>query len=166
MQFTPPDRRRAANSSAEYDGSAFESGAGPLQVSYANYAGPFSSYIEPALKEIGIAFTPSGLNSGSLFGAQYCSSTIRPETQQRDSSQTSFLDSASGCSNLKVYAVTRAKKILFNSNRRAAGVRVVSPLGTQYTISARKEVVVSAGAFQSPQLLMVRKVVSSISAVH
>lgn len=47
-----------------------------------------------------------------------------------------------------------AKKILFDSNKNATGVLLESAL-IPYIISARKEVILSAGAFQSPQLLMV-----------
>ena len=56
--------------------------------------------------------------------------------------------------NLKVYTETLARKIVFDSNKKAVGVEVQS-LGLPYTIHASKEVIVSAGAFQSPQLLMV-----------
>lgn len=154
VSFTPPKSTRGANASAEYNAAAF-GGSGPLQVSYANYAGPFSSYIEPALNEIGVADTQD-FNSGSLLGAQYCTSTIRPVDQSRDSSQTSFLNSAKGRSNLKVYDLTTAQKIIFDANRKATGVQVTSDFGfTQYSINARKEVIVSSGAFRSPQLLMV-----------
>lgn len=61
--------------------------------------------------------------------------------------------------NLKVFEVTKAKKILFDDNRKAVGVEITGSLGSvvslPYTTSARKEVVLSAGAFQSPQLLIV-----------
>ncbi|PBP17670.1 GMC oxidoreductase [Diplocarpon rosae] len=152
VKFTPPGPSRAANASAAYNAAAFSSSGGPLEVSYANFAGPFSSYIEGALNEIGIAEAPD-FNSGSLFGAQYCSSTIRPDEQQRESSQSSFLDAAKGRSNLKVFSATSAQKILFDSSKRATGVSVKSN-GLSYTINARKEVILSAGAFQSPQILM------------
>ncbi|MGG6498183.1 UNVERIFIED_CONTAM: GMC family oxidoreductase N-terminal domain-containing protein, partial [Bacteroidetes bacterium 56_B9] len=56
--------------------------------------------------------------------------------------------------NLRVFTLTKAKKILFE-NKRATGVRVTSGGFIPYTIRARKEVILSAGAFQSPQLLMV-----------
>ncbi|KAJ5033354.1 uncharacterized protein L3040_008472 [Drepanopeziza brunnea f. sp. 'multigermtubi'] len=152
VKFTPPGPSRAENASAEYNAAAFSSTGGPLEVSYANYAGPFSSYIEGALNEIGMADAPD-FNSGSLMGAQYCSSTISPSAQARESSQTSFLDAAKDRSNLKVYSVTTAQKILFDSSKKATGVSVKSN-GITYTINARKEVILSAGAFQSPQLLM------------
>lgn len=151
IKFTPPKSPpRAANASAEYNAAAFDPAAGPLQVSYANYAGPFSSYMEGGMNSIGIP-PAQDFNSGNLMGAQYCSSTINPDNQKRDSSQTSFLNAAQNRANLKVYSLTLAKKILFNANKRATGVQI----GTGAVLSARKEVILSAGAFQSPQLLMV-----------
>ncbi|KAK5658904.1 hypothetical protein OQA88_1718 [Cercophora sp. LCS_1] len=59
---------------------------------------------------------------------------------------------------LKVYTGTLAKRIIFNANKRATGVIVESTpnlIPIRYNIRARKEVILSAGAFQSPQWLMV-----------
>lgn len=154
VDFTPPGPLRAANASAGYDTEAFDSTGGPLQVSYANYASPFSSYMEGSLNEIGIPEVQD-FNSGSLMGAQYAASTINPRNAKRDSSETSFLKEASSRPNLHVFSATKAKKIIF-SGKRATGVRVASGiLGFPTTINARKEVIVSGGAFHSPQLLMV-----------
>lgn len=111
--------------------------------------------MEQGLNAIGIP-TVQDFNSGSLLGCQYCSTTIDPTTETRDSSQTSFLNQAvaEGLTNLKVFTLTMAKKINFDSSNRATGVVVESNF-ISYTLSANKEVIVSAGAFQSPQLLMV-----------
>lgn len=55
VNFTPPNTRlRAANASAKFVASAFDASGGPLDVSYANYAGPFSSYMEGGMNGIGI----------------------------------------------------------------------------------------------------------------
>jgi choline dehydrogenase len=155
VAFTPPKSTRAPNASAEYNAAAFNFPGGPLQVSYANTAQSFSSYMEGGLNEIGIS-TIQDFNSGSLLGCQYCSSTINPTAETRDSSQTSFLNEAAsqGLTNLKVFTLTLAKKILFDSNKQATGVLVESD-GLSYTLTIKKEVILSAGAFQSPQLLMV-----------
>jgi choline dehydrogenase-like flavoprotein len=64
------------------------------------------------------------------------------------------LASANSSSSLHVYTTALAKKILFNSEKQATGVEVSSGLGT-FQLTANKEVILSAGAFQSPQLLMV-----------
>ncbi|EFQ27331.1 GMC oxidoreductase [Colletotrichum graminicola] len=155
VKFTTPKSSRSPNASAKYNSGAFSAAGGPLDVSYANYAQPFSAYLEPSLNEIGISQTQD-FNSGQVMGAQYCSSTIQPNSQKRESSQTSFLDEAIGRSNLKVYQLCLAKRILFDNNKRATGVVVTSNLGLgTFTLQARKEVILSAGAFQSPQLLMV-----------
>lgn len=153
VKFTPPSSARAANASAEFNAGAFDATGGPLEVSYANHAGPFSSYMENAFNEIGTT-TTQDFNSGNLMGSQYCSSTIDPSNENRDSSQTSFLDATKGRNNIKVYTVSTAQKILFNANKVAIGVSVSSSGGAPYTINARTEVILSAGAFQSPQLLM------------
>jgi choline dehydrogenase len=112
-------------------------------------------YMAGGLNEIGIK-TIEDFNSGSLLGCQYCATTINPASELRDSSQTSFLDSAAseGLTNLKVFSLTLAKSIVFDENKNATGVVAESNL-ILYTINATKEVIVSAGAFQSPQLLMV-----------
>lgn len=150
VQFTPPDTdKREPNATTQYDTTAFDTGAGPLRVSYANYAQPFSSYLQPAMQEIGVN-QAKDFNSGTLMGSQYCSSTINPDNENRDSSQTSFLSAAESRPNLKVYHSTKASKVLFDGSKAATGVL----LDSGSTLSANKEVILSAGAFQTPQLLM------------
>jgi len=149
-QFTPPGASRLANATTEYNPNVFKPTRGPLQVSYPNYAQPFSTYIGPAFNDIGIPIVQD-FNSGSLLGSQWCTTTIDPKTAFRSSSQTSFLNEAQARPNLKVFQLTLAKKILFNNAKRAIGVKIDSGA----TLFAKKEVILSAGAFQSPQLLMV-----------
>ena len=154
VAFTPPNTaKRAPNASASYNPAAFRPTGGPLTVSYANYAQTFSSYIEGSLNEIGIA-TVEDFNSGSLLGTQYCSSTINPTDENRESSESAFLNAAADFPNLQVYSVTMAEKILFDENNTATGVQVSGADVLPYILSANKEVILSAGAFQSPQLLM------------
>ena len=59
-------------------------------------------------------------------------------------------------STIKVYNDTLAQKYLFIRNT-AKGVAVpsTSRAATGYVLSARREPILSAGAFQSPQLLIV-----------
>ena len=47
-----------------------------------------------------------------------------------------------------------AKRILFDHNKTATGVTVEQG-SIQFTLSASKEIILSAGVMQSPQLLMV-----------
>ena len=47
-----------------------------------------------------------------------------------------------------------AKKVLFDTNKKATGV-IAGTEGKEYTLSATKEVIVTAGVFGSPQLMLV-----------
>ncbi|KAM7188938.1 putative GMC oxidoreductase [Naviculisporaceae sp. PSN 640] len=158
MQFTEPNmNKRFANSTPGYNPAAFPATSNnPLHVSFANYAQSFSTWLKAGFAAIGIGEATNGFNSGTVMGAQYCTSTIRPEDQTRSSS-AAFVKAAllGKLSNLKVYTGTRAEKILFDANKKATGVRVKTGILASYTLSASKEVIVSAGTFQSPQLLMV-----------
>lgn len=154
LDFSPPDhRKRAANATPEYDLASFGKGGGPLSVTFSNYAQAFSSWVQKGLVEIGIK-PVAGFTSGTLFGSAYTLSTIESTTQTRESSETGFLQPALKRSNLVVFQKSLAKKILFDNKKTAIGV-VVDSGGKKYTLSAKKEVILSAGVFQSPQLLMV-----------
>lgn len=154
LNFTPPDQsKRAHNATPQYDVTTLGNGKGPLSVTFANYALAFSSWVKKAQAEIG-NHPINGFTSGKLFGSSYILSTIDRLKMTRESSETAFLQPALGNPNLYVFQSTLGKKIIFDVKKRAAGVQVDTE-GKVYTLSANKEVVLSAGAFQSPQLLMV-----------
>ncbi|KAI0594558.1 hypothetical protein F4775DRAFT_596094 [Biscogniauxia sp. FL1348] len=149
--FTPPDHASwAPHKIPQYDSKAFTPEGGPLQVSYYNNVRPFSTHLEKAFNEIDIP-TTDDFNCGSLMGAQYCTHTVDPATATRSSAQTAFLDLCQARHNIKIFQKTLAKRILFDKHKRATAVIVDSGL----CLKATKEVILSAGAFQSPQLLMV-----------
>lgn len=94
-----------------------------------------------------------GFQSGKLLGSAYVPFTIDPKNQQRSSSESSFLRSLPQKARLQVYDHTLAQKILFDRRNTATGV-VASSNNIVFTLKARKEVILSAGVFQSPQILM------------
>ncbi|KAJ5660544.1 Dehydrogenase patE [Penicillium longicatenatum] len=145
-KFTRPEAREGP-----YNESAFSSWGGPLHVSYPELSMPFSKWVSAAFTEAGIPEVED-LNSGSLLGHQFCTMTIRAIDQTRSSSESAFIG-ALHLSDVTIYQKALAEKILFDNKSRAVGVRV-KQFGA-HTLKARKEVIISAGAFQSPQLLMV-----------
>ena len=102
-----------------------------------------------------------GFNSGRLIGSAFVVQTIDPRNGHRSSSESSFLQTSfQNGTAPTIYKNTLAQRILFNNEKTATGVQAMTAgtYGTpsvNFTLSARKEVIVSAGAFQSPQLLMV-----------
>lgn len=152
--FTPPDMTlRASNASANYSMQAQQEVAGPLHVHYPNYAQPISSYGPEAFAKAGM--TPvSDFISGELNGYNYFTFTVSPDGNTRSSAETSFLSPAMQSRKLTVYQSSTARRILFDQNKRATGVEVDLYRLQPYVITATKEVILSAGALRSPQLLM------------
>lgn len=150
VNFTAPRAPpRAANATADYNPAAFINGSGPLRVTYTNYASPISSWVQKGLTEIGILPTQD-FNSGSLLGSGYAASTIDPATMKRESSQTSYYEPAKNRLNFRTFILSKVAKVVFDANKKATGVQLTDG---QF-IKANKEVILSAGVFQSPQLLM------------
>lgn len=146
--FTSPDyAKRGPGSSVTYSQDALIASGGPLRVSYTNFYQPFSAYFKQALQDLGLKNIP-GLNSGSLLGFSEFTLTVDPKTGIRSSSETSFLQEAIAATTLQVYQKTVAKRIIFDSGKRASGV-VVATAGVSYELSARKEVILSAGVVWS-----------------
>ncbi|KAL5041283.1 hypothetical protein BDW71DRAFT_213187 [Aspergillus fruticulosus] len=153
VAFTPPSPiQRLANATTSYNSSAFDPAGGPLEVSFANFVQPFSTWVARGMKALGLHQT-SAFNSGKLNGYHFCMSTIRPQDQSRSTSESSFL-SGPLTSNPKIYQETMAKRILFDEHKNAIGVEI-NTFGVSKTLMASKEVIVCAGVFQSPQLLMI-----------
>ena len=154
--LTPPDNAvRDGNGSVDnYDPAAFASNGGPLSVTWSHFASPFVTWVDRAMRAIGVPANTNGFSSGNLTGAGWVPTTITAGIQTRSSSQTSFLALAMQETGLVVYNETLAQRIEFEESKRATGV-TVETAGTTYSLSARKEIILSAGAFQSLQMLMV-----------
>lgn len=153
--FTPPDNdKRGASIETEYDASAFSPKGGPVHISYANYVPSWAALVSKGLNALGLK-SIDGFSSGNLLGYSYTTTAVRPKTATRSASDD-FVKAArdENLKTLKVYTQSLAKRVLFDDNKKATGVEVTS-IGIDYTLNARKEVIVSGGTFQSPQILMV-----------
>ncbi|KAI4201024.1 MAG: hypothetical protein LQ346_002266 [Caloplaca aetnensis] len=158
VSFHPPDYSKInPQFDIQYNESVLSPPGGPIQLSYGNHMFDYGLALQDGFEKIGIAAI-NGSNAGSLIGYGPQTATLNPVGATRESSKTSFLEFAMQNTNIKIYQKTTAKRILFNGNKEATGV-VVEMQGihptAQYTLSTRREVIVSAGAFHSPQLLMV-----------
>ncbi|KAL3466531.1 hypothetical protein BJX64DRAFT_274503 [Aspergillus heterothallicus] len=154
VTLTPADMSvRFPNTSVYYDPEGYSADGAPLQVTWPNYGSPFSTYVEIGLEAIGVA-PDTDFNTGYLNGSSWAPVTINPKNQTRSSSETSFLRYAYENTGLVVYPHTMALKIEFDE-MTATGVQVRSNASVPFTLTASKEVILSAGTFQSPQMLMV-----------
>lgn len=152
LNFTPPDMsKRMANATPKWDSETLKQG-GPLDLTYSNQASAFSTWAAKAFEYLGMA-PIDGFTGGKLFGSGWLVSTINQTTGYRESSEAAFLAPYVKRKNLHLYNNTLAEKIMFDG-KKAQGVRV-NDTKKSFTLKARNEVIVSAGAIQSPQLLQV-----------
>ncbi|KAL4919254.1 hypothetical protein BDW62DRAFT_217095 [Aspergillus aurantiobrunneus] len=129
-----------SNASVQYDANSFDAAGGPLHVSYSSFVQSFSTWMKRGMAAIGLSEI-NDFNDGGLAGYY---------------SQAAFLPKGKALpDNLTIHTERLAKRILFDEHKNAIGVQVADGFGVRSNITATKEVIVSAGAFQSPQLLMV-----------
>ena len=150
-----PPNNELRSSNASYTPSLTPWGLndGPIHVSYPNWANAIDSWAQKGLTELGLPVAADFV-SGSLMGAQYSGTFLDFESQTRSSSETGYMRQAlTRGSSIVFYDSTMAKMVVFNQTK-AVGVQVETA-GNSYVLSATKEVILSAGAFRSPQLLMV-----------
>ncbi|GAM42916.1 hypothetical protein TCE0_044f17314 [Talaromyces pinophilus] len=153
VNFSINAEHRPANATPLYNASLFSSTGGPLHVSYPGYVYPIATYGKDAFSTLGLEEIP-GFTTGYMQGYGYWQYTIDPSTGLRSSSEASFLAQALGRPNLTVYVNSMARNIVFNGTQ-AVGVNITNYGQQPFTLTARKEVIVSAGLYNSPQLLMV-----------
>jgi choline dehydrogenase len=148
----PPNSLRFANATPQYDFTPDSpSAAGPLDLGYANYAQPWTTWVAKAMQATGIPNTVSFVN-GKLMGSAWIMGTISPNGH-RASAAAAFATPFLSRPNLRILDQTLAERVLFDKTKKATGVRVSNATGA-FTLTARKEVILAAGVFQTPQLLM------------
>ena len=154
--FSPPNYAHIdPRFNITYNASAVEDSNGPLQLGYSNHLWTYGLGLAKGFQAIGLKAI-NGFNSGALFGYAPFTSTIDTQSATRSSSETSFLQLAISQTDIKIYHLSTVRRILFDENKKATGV-VVQTTGSKnetFTLSASREVIISAGAFGSPQLLM------------
>jgi choline dehydrogenase len=121
---------------------------GPLSVSNLGHPDPLSAAFIDAAAETGLPVNPD-FNGATQEGAGFFQTTTRGG--RRASTAVAYLRPAKGRGNLRVETSALAQRILFEG-RRARGVEYWQG-GALRTATARKEVLVSSGAYNSPQLL-------------
>jgi choline dehydrogenase-like flavoprotein len=130
-------------------GDEFHGVGGPLPVSDWRHADPLSEAFVVAAAETGIPTNPD-FNGATQEGAGFFQTTTR--RGRRASTAYSYLRPAqSRGSSLHVETEAHAQRILFDG-RRAVGVEYRQG-AVNKTARARKEILISGGAYNSPQLL-------------
>ncbi|KDN38596.1 hypothetical protein RSAG8_09383, partial [Rhizoctonia solani AG-8 WAC10335] len=159
-RFTGIDPFRVNYTHADPNGIFPSQGeSGPVAASYNNWYGDITVPFGKSMANLGIPtnFDP---DSGNAFGTFNSATSINRTTGMRSYAATTYYAYNAHRTNLVVLTGAQATKINFkdtgNSNKTgnlvATGVSFVHK-SQPYTVEAKKEVILSAGTFQSPHLL-------------
>lgn len=121
---------------------------GPIHVHPADPS-PLSDLFLKACAESGLPINPD-TNSGDQYGANYFHVNIHEG--KRQSAARCYLNPIRSRPNLTVLVDHTVSKVVLD-NLRAVAVKVTNKQGTSTTYQAEKEVILAAGAINSPQLL-------------
>jgi len=122
---------------------------GPLKVQDHRWVCGTAGRFVDAAAEAGLA-RRDDFNAGETSGVGF--SQITASNGRRSSAANAFLDPLRRDPRLKVVTRARVERILFDG-RRAVGVRYMQG-GTEHEVRCAREVVLTAGAYNSPKLLM------------
>ncbi len=129
-------------------GDEFHGVGGPLPVSDWRHADPLSAAFVDAAVQVGISRNPD-FNGAVQEGAGFFQTTTRGG--RRASAAVAYLRPAEARPNLHVETSAMAERILFEGARAAAVTYRAA--GIPRSARARREILVSGGAYNSPQLL-------------
>ncbi|KAK4550707.1 hypothetical protein LTR36_000286 [Oleoguttula mirabilis] len=153
MYAPPPNESQYFKYDSIYHGSS-----GPIQsIFQRSVLSLFPQYVEPTLLNAGYD-VPQDRNDGNAVGAGFLPLAIDPHNYTRSYSGSAYT-AVQGRSNLHVLIDARVTGIDWASstsgNVTAAGLRYVSDAGGPNTTQhvAGREVIISAGCIQSPQIL-------------
>lgn len=122
---------------------------GPLGVSDIDHIHPLTRAWLKACQQAGLPYNPD-FNSGNQAGCGLYQITARDN--RRSSAAVAYIKPARKRRNLRVATGARATRIVIEKGR-AVGVEYVSG-GRSHMLRATREVILSAGAINSPKLLM------------
>ncbi|KAI0672992.1 GMC oxidoreductase [Trametes maxima] len=128
--------------------------AGPLVKSYPTVFNSLHLLLTDAMEALGVPRNAEPCN-GSNAGSSITFATVDPHSATRTCSMNAYYEPIANRKNLVVITGSRASRVKFLSGSSplvAMGVEFIKD-GRAYNVKARKEVILSAGAFQTPQIL-------------
>jgi len=132
-------------------GDAARINDGPIQTGIFNNLGPLERDFVKTFKTMGSDSSRTSPVDGVTRGAYPVPATVDPKTAERSYAATGYYLPIYGRKNLHLLTNAHVSKILFQGNR-AIGVRFIRD-SEVHDITAASEVILSAGAIQSPQIL-------------
>jgi choline dehydrogenase len=140
--------KRAENN--ERGADDYHGDSGPLSVSDMRIERPITDAWVEAAQAAGYKFNPD-YNGADQEGVGFFQLTAR--NGRRCSAAVAYLNPVKSRPNLQIITHAQVEKVVIEDGR-ATGVTYTDRSGTKQSVSARKEIILSGGAINSPQILM------------
>ncbi|RNJ60295.1 hypothetical protein D7B24_008676 [Verticillium nonalfalfae] len=149
--FTRPNADVAQEFGATWEASS-RGTQGAVHASYSPFWWPSIKNVVAAARELGIPILKDGYG-GNNAGGFFTTHSVKPVENTRSSGRTAHYDVAAKRPNLKLIQYAHGSKIQVERGQ-AVGVEYIDTrTSTTKVVKAWKEVIVSAGAVFSPQIL-------------
>ncbi|KIM92645.1 GMC oxidoreductase [Oidiodendron maius Zn] len=150
-----PDKDTCKHLGLDWVDRQVQGSSGPIQVSFVGVVqDPLSNAWVDTFKTLGHNVTRDPF-SGKAMGGYSNPSSVDPRSKSRSYAVSAYIVPVRKQSNLHVVTNTIVKRLVLettNTGVNARGVDVIYQ-GKPISVTARKEVILAAGVFQSPKLL-------------
>ena len=156
-KYLPPTAQEAAENDASYIDPAIHGKHGPVKNSFSPYQSSFSAAWDPTFETLGIKLNGDP-KDGLALGPYHNLLSYDPVNASRSFAANAYYSPHANRPNLKILTAALVTKIIFapvpedGTSLVATGLSFTAR-GKNYVVNAKKEVIISAGTFQSPQLL-------------
>ncbi|MGV1916965.1 GMC family oxidoreductase [Rhizobium sp. 22-785-1] len=141
-----------AQENNDHLGGEFHGVGGPLKISHLGHTSPMTRTYVKTLQGMGIPYNPD-FNGADQFGVGFMQHTIDWKTRKRSSAVDAFLAPVMNNPKLTIETGATVTRIRMDGDRVVAVDYVQG--GARKTAEAGVEVILAAGAYQTPKLLMI-----------
>ncbi len=155
--YSPPSAAAAARYGLTQLDPSLHGRDGPVQVSFPTFYNSWQSTWDPTFENLGVTLNGDP-KDGRAFGPYENLVSYDPKTATRSFAATAYYAPNAKRPNLKVLTDAHVSRVLFAARKSTEEPLTAVALsftahGGNYTVKAKREVILSAGTFQSPQLL-------------
>ncbi|KAJ9211462.1 CAZyme family AA3 [Paecilomyces variotii] len=155
--YSAPSSETAALLSLDYMDPKSQGADGPLPVTFPDIYGPLNQSWQKTFDVLGWQSNSDDPIKGEKHGAFACPLSIDPKTRARAYATAYYSSDVARRPNLQLLTETHVEKVLLKKGSdgsiSATDVQVLTKEGEHHQISARREVILSAGSINTPQIL-------------
>ncbi|MCJ1269005.1 hypothetical protein MMC22_008893 [Lobaria immixta] len=156
-KYIPHTAQEGLENEASYIDPTIHGKNGPIKNSFSPFQGNFNAAWDPTFETLGIRLNGDP-KDGLALGAYHNLLSYDPINASRSFSANAYYSPHAKRPNLKILTDALVNKIIFASVTDYGTSLVATGLsftarGKKYAVNASREVIISAGTFQSPQLL-------------